>query len=131
MSAADIRFGDGITISFAAAAKMVGLIGLTEKLLARQNGQALSPDVQSMRDDLRTSLIRAAGLADATKNGVLAEVDLAWDKSPEAAAEMLGVKADSVRAACRAGRLGRKVRGQWLISDEEIEMYRQTYRRGA
>jgi hypothetical protein len=128
---ADIRFGDGITISFGTAARMVSIIGLTEKLLARQNGQALSPDAQSMRDDLRTSLIRAAGLADATKNGVLVEVDLTWEKSPEAAAEILGMKVGSVQAACRAGRFGRKVRGQWLITDQEIEVYRHSYRRGA
>jgi hypothetical protein len=128
---ADIHFGDGITISFGAAARMVGIIGLAEKLLARQNGQPLPPDAQSIRDELRTSLIRAAGLADATKTRVLAEVDLVWDKSPEAAAEILGIKADSMRAACRAGRLGRKVRGQWLITDEEIEVYRHSYRRGA
>jgi Helix-turn-helix domain len=128
---ADIRFGDGITISFGSAATMVGLIGLAEKLLIRANGQPLPADVQMMRADLRSCLARAA--ADACTDGhvsgeeVLADAGLALDMSPSMAAKALGVSASGVRFACRAGHLGSKVGDRWLISRQELEVYKQTH----
>jgi hypothetical protein len=128
--AGDIRYGDGITISVSVAAVMVDIITLAEKLLSRQNGQPLSPKARSIRSDLSTCITRAAANADVSTKEVLAESILAFEKSPDAAAEILGIKPGSVRWACRNGKLGRKVGDRWLISDEEIEMYRQTYLRG-
>jgi Helix-turn-helix domain len=122
----DIRYGDGITISVGVAAVLVDLIGLAEKLLGRQNGQPLPTKLRDIRDDLSTCITRAAANADVSTKAVLAESVLAFDKSPDAAAEILGIKPGSVRSACRAGHIGRKVGDRWLISDEEIEMYRRT-----
>ncbi|ORV81060.1 hypothetical protein AWC11_27325 [Mycobacterium interjectum] len=123
--AADIRYGDGITISVAAAAVMVEVIGLAEKLLARQNGQPLSPRLQAMRNDLTDCVARAAANADVSTNEVTARAVLAFEKDTTAAAEALGISPSGVRWACRAGRLGRKVGDRWLISDQEIAMYKQ------
>ncbi|BBY35888.1 hypothetical protein MMAN_58040 [Mycobacterium mantenii] len=128
--AADIRYGDGLTISFGMAAFVVDLVGLTEKLLARQNGQPLPPKARDLRDGLSDGLARAAANAGVSSKAVLAEEVLAFERSPEAAAEVLGIQPGSVRYACRAGRIGRKVGDRWLISDEEIEMYRENYLRG-
>jgi len=130
MMSGDIRYGDGITISVSVAAVMVDVIALTEKLLSRQNGQPLPPKARSIRNDLRGCLARAAANADVSTKEVMAQSVLAFDKSPDAAAEELGIKPGSVRSACRAGHIGRKVGDRWLISDEEIEMYRRTYLRG-
>ncbi len=129
-TAGDIRYGDGVTISFGVAAVMVDIITLAEKLLSRQNGQLLPPKAESIRNGLRGSLARAAANADVSTNAVIAQSVLAFEKSPDAAAEILGIKPGSVRSACRAGHIGRKVSGRWLIRDEEIEMYKRTYLRG-
>ena len=73
-TAGDIRYGDGITISFSVAAVMVDLITLAEKLLSRQNGQLLPPKAESIRNDLRTCITRAAANADASTKAVLARM---------------------------------------------------------
>ena len=56
---ADIRFGDGIYISIAAAAVMVDTTTLAEKLLFRQNGQPLPAAVRDIRDQLSGSVTGA------------------------------------------------------------------------
>jgi hypothetical protein len=133
VSAADVRFGDSISISFAAAAKTVGVFNLLEQLLRRQNGQPLPADLVGLRDECRAALLAAT---DASTGGhvsaeqVLADAGLALDLSPSMAAKALGVSASGVRFACRAGHLGRKVGDRWLISRSELEVYQQTYRRG-
>jgi hypothetical protein len=127
----DIRFGDGIYVSIGTAAVIVDIITLAEKLLGRQNGQPLPPKAQSIRNDLRTCINSAANSACVTEKELIAESALVFDKSPEAVAEHLGIKPGSVRAACRAGRIGRKVGDRWLISDAEIQTYKQTYLRSA
>jgi hypothetical protein len=129
-AADDVRFGDSISISPSVAALLVDVITLAEKLLCRQNGQPLSPKARSIRSDLKGCLARAAANADVSTEALGTQSVLAFEKSPEAAAEILGIKPGSVRYACRAGRIGRKVGDRWLITDAEIEMYARTYRRG-
>jgi hypothetical protein len=126
---ADIRFGDHITVSIAAAAVIVDTFTVTEKLLYLHNGQRLSPKVLAIRDELRTCLNSAANSAHANRKGPVAESVLDFCKSPREAAEHLGIREGSVRAACNAGHLGRKISGRWLISDAEIETYRITVSR--
>jgi hypothetical protein len=125
----DIRFGDGIYVSISTAAVMVDIITLAEKLLERQNGQPLPPKAQSIRNDLRTCVNSAAISAHDSRKEVVAESVLAYDKSPAAAAKILGIKPGSVRAACNAGHMGRKVGDRWFVSDAEIETYRMTLSR--
>ncbi|OMB93215.1 helix-turn-helix domain-containing protein [Mycobacterium colombiense] len=128
---AEIRYGDGINISLGIGAVLVDVLGLVEKLLARQNGQPLPTKLREIRDDLSDCIARAAANADVSTKAVTAESVLAFEKDPAAAAEALGISPSGVRWACRAGRLGRKVGDRWLISDEEIAMYRNTYQRAA
>jgi Helix-turn-helix domain len=129
----DVRFGEGLWVSFAAAAKTVGVITLSEKLLARLNGQPLPADLVALRAEYRAGLARAAAAADAPTDGhvsgeeVLADAGLALDMSPSMAAKALGVSASGVRFACRAGHLGSKVGDRWLISRQELEVYKQTH----
>jgi hypothetical protein len=125
-AAGEIRFGDGITISFSAAADLVGVIGLAEKLLARTNGQPLPDRAFVMRDSLRNCLLLAGTYASTDANvsaeTVLSESGLAFELSPSAAASALGISTSAVRFACRSGHLGRKVGGRWVITDREIEV---------
>lgn len=126
----DIRYGDAISISVGDAVVLVEVIGVFEKLLARRNGQPLSPLILAMRSDLKECIARAAANADVSAKAVMAQEVLSFEKDVNSAAEALGITPGGVRWACREGRLGRKIGRQWLISDEEIEMYRRTYQRG-
>lgn len=123
-----ISYGEHVNVSLGAAAVLVDLIGLTEKLLSRPNGQPLPPPVVAIRNDLRTSINRAATDA-ATDASVSASVpfrhpDLQLELDVNAAAKALGISASGVRDALRTGRLGgRKVGRQWLVTQEDIEMY--------
>lgn len=126
---ADIRYGDGITISVGIGAVLVDVLGLVEILLGRQNGQPLPTKLRAIRDDLSDCIARAAANADVSAKAVTAESVLAFEKDTAAAAESLGISPSGVRWACRAGRLGRKVGDRWLISEEDLEMYRSTYQR--
>ena len=75
---------------------------------------------------------RAAANADVSTKAVIAQGVLAFDKDVNDAAEVLGITPGGVRWACRNGRLGGKKSGrQWLTTDEEIEMYRNTHQRQA
>ena len=128
----EIRYGDTINISLGAGAIMVEVITFLEKLLARQNGQPLSSKLVEMRGDLKECIARAAANADVSTKAAIAQGVLAFEKDVNAAAEVLGITPGGVRWACRNGRLGgRKIGRQWLITDEEIEMYRNTYQRQA
>ena len=125
----EIRYGDAISISLGTANVMIEVFTFLEKLLARQNGQPLSSKLVEMRDDLKECIARAATNADVSTKAAIAQGVLAFEKDVNAAAEALRISPGGVRWACRAGRLGRKVGDRWRITDEEIEMYRNTYQR--
>lgn len=125
---ADISYGRDISVSLGAAATVVEAFGLLEKLLVRQNGQPLPRSIIAIRDDLKSCLARAA--TDAATDALtpakapFAHGDLGFEHDVKTAAERLNITESGVRDALRTGRLGgRKVRGQWLISDEDIAQY--------
>jgi excisionase family DNA binding protein len=96
-----------------------------EKLLARQAGHPLPSRLSSVRDSLKSCLTRAATNAAASAPVVFEPVALPLEKDVNAAAEALGITPGGVRWALSKGRLGgRKLGRQWLISDEDIELYK-------
>jgi hypothetical protein len=127
----EIRCAEGITVSVGMAAYLVELIGLLEKLLARQNGCPLSAKSAGVRRDLEECIARAAAYADVSPEVVATQSVLPSETAvitTDAAADALGIGPAGVRWACRHGWLGRKVGGRWWITEEEIEMYRNTRR---
>jgi Helix-turn-helix domain len=126
----DISFGESVNVSLGAAATMVEVISLLERLLARQNGQPLPSSLSDMRNGLKDCITRAGANAGVSTKALSAHGDLGFEQDVNAAAEALGITPAGVRWALRTGRLGgRKVGRNWLISVEEIEMYRNTYQR--
>ncbi|BCP00700.1 helix-turn-helix domain-containing protein [Mycobacterium intracellulare] len=129
MVAPDISYGEYISVSVGAAVTMIEVITVVEKLLGRQNGQLLPANLRDMREELGECVARAAANAGVSTKAVSAESVLAFSRSPAAAAKALGIKAASVRWACRNGKLGTRVGDRWLITDDEIEHYRRTHLR--
>jgi hypothetical protein len=129
---ADISYGDGIYVSLGTAATLVEAISLLERLLDRQSGQPLPASLVSMRAGFKTCLTRAAANASVSAKVVSAQDILGLEQDVNAAAEALGITPAGVRWALRTGRLGgRKIGRNWLIGDEDIEMYKNTYQRSA
>jgi hypothetical protein len=121
----DIGYGETISVSIGAAAKMVEVLGLLERLMARQSGQPLPAALVEMRDGLKDCLTRAAANAGVSAKVVSAQDVLGLEQDVNAAAEALGITPAGVRWALRTGRLGgRKVGRQWLVADTDIADYR-------
>ena len=128
----EIQYIEGITITVGAAAVLVDVINFVEKHLQRQNGQPLPSKLSLIRRDFKDCITRAAANADVSTKAVSPQSVLAFDKDVNDAAEALGITTGGVRWAFRNGKLGGKKKGrQWLTSDEEIEMYRNTHQRQA
>jgi hypothetical protein len=110
------------------------VIELLAKLVARQNGCPLPTKLEAVRRTLVECIARAAAYADVDTEVVTAQSVLALETSvidTDAAAEALGISAAGVRWACRKGWVGKKVGGRWVITAEEIEMYRKTRKKVA
>jgi hypothetical protein len=124
--AGEIQYTEQIAISVGMAAYLVDAIDLMEKLLARQAGHPLPSRLSSVRDSFKECITRAATNADASSSVVFEQHSLGFEKDVNAAAKALGITTGGVRWALRNGRLGgRKIGRQWLVSDEDIEFYRQ------
>jgi Helix-turn-helix domain len=121
----DISYGDGIYVSLGTAATLVEALGLLERLLAGRSGQPLPASIVAIRGGFNDCLTYASANASVSTKALSAQSDLRFEQDVNAAAEALGITPAGVRWALRTGRLGgRKVGRQWLVTDTDIENYR-------
>jgi excisionase family DNA binding protein len=79
-----------------------------------------------VRDAFRESVTRAAVGADVSASVGFEHAPIACEKDVNTAAKALGITPGGVRWALRNGTLGgRKLGRQWLIGDDDIELYRR------
>ncbi|MCV7101533.1 helix-turn-helix domain-containing protein [Mycobacterium palustre] len=115
-----------MTISFAAAADLVGVI---DALAVRCAPQVLSARVVALRNDLiGCCSTRVTARFDASAEVVGADEVLALDPrglvDVKAAAARLGITEDGVRWLCKRGRLAAsKISGRWWIEPASIAMH--------
>jgi hypothetical protein len=121
----EVRINEGVTVSYAAAADLVGVIDRLARLCAPQ---VLAGRIVDLRNDLIQCCTRAITQLDASAEVVGVRDVLALNPGAlvdtTAAAEMLDITRDGVTWLCKRKRLAAsKVNGRWWIEPASIELY--------
>jgi hypothetical protein len=122
-----ITFADKASVDVGAAALLIDLFELNARLLARLKLPPHRGPVLAVRRDLEQFLTYAAAY-DVSTNVTSTHQPLPSSSellTPNDAAPELGIQPAGVRWLCRNRRLGRKVGNRWLISREDVDMYRK------
>jgi hypothetical protein len=124
----EVRVTEGVTVSYAAAADLVGVI---DELARQCAPQVLSRRVVTLRNDLIDCCTRAITYVDTSAEATAAQDVLALNPGAlidaNSVAQTLNMTPDGVRWLCKKERLAAtKVNGRWWIDPASVELYVQS-----